>query len=58
LNQLAIVADVSGFDYLCERINYLEQEVSEMRIEIGARRPLHNSDHVGLQPSEAVAPIR
>jgi hypothetical protein len=52
LDQLAMVADVSGFDYLCERINYLEQEVSELRTEIGARQPLRNSGHIGLQSSE------
>ena len=52
LDQLAMVADVSGFDYLCERINYLEQEVSELRTEIGARQPLRNRDHIGVQSSE------
>jgi hypothetical protein len=52
LNQLAMMADVSGFDYLCERINYLEQEVSELRTEIGARQPLRNRDHIGVQSSE------
>jgi hypothetical protein len=52
LDQLAMVVDVSGFDYLCERINYLEQEVSELRTEIGARQALRNSGHIGLQSSE------
>jgi hypothetical protein len=52
LDQLAMVADVSGFDYLCERINYLEQEVSELRTEIGARQPARNSGRIGLQSSE------
>jgi len=47
-----MVVDVSGFDYLCERINYLEQEVSELRTEIGARQALRNSGHIGLQSSE------
>lgn len=49
LNQLTMVADVSGFDYLCERIKCLEQEVSELRTEIGAEQPLLNSDRIGLQ---------
>jgi hypothetical protein len=35
LDQLARMADVSSFDYLCERIDYLEQEVSRLRTEIG-----------------------
>ena len=52
LDQLPMVADVSGFDYLCERINYLEQEVSELRTEIGTRQALRNSGHIGLQSSE------
>jgi hypothetical protein len=52
LDQLAMMADVSGFDYLCERINYLEQEVSELRTEIDARQTLRNSGRIGLQSSE------
>ena len=58
LNQLTMVADVSAFDYLCERINYLEQEVSELRTEIGARQRLRHGDHIGLQSSDALEPIR
>jgi hypothetical protein len=53
-----MVADVSAFDYLCERINYLEQEVSELRTEIGARQRLRHGDHIGLQSSDALEPIR
>jgi len=58
LNQLAMVADVSGFDYLCERIKYLEQEVAELRTEIGARQSLRNSDRKELHSLDAVEPIR
>ena len=58
LNQLTMVADVSAFDYLCERINYLEQEVSELRTEIGARQRLRHGGHIGLQSSDALEPIR
>jgi hypothetical protein len=54
LDQLATIADVSGFDHLCERINFLEQEVSELRTEIGARQRLRNSDHIGLRSSESI----
>jgi hypothetical protein len=52
LHQLAMVADVSGFDYLRERVRHLEQEVSGLRTEIGAGQPLHNSDRVESQSSE------
>jgi hypothetical protein len=54
LDQLARMADVSGFDYLCERIAYLEQEVAELRTEIVARQRLRNSDHIGLRSSESI----
>ena len=53
LNQLTALADVSGFDYLRERISYLEREVAELRTEIGAGQPLRNSDQVGLRASES-----
>jgi hypothetical protein len=53
-----MVADVSGFDYLCERINNLEQEVSELRTEIGARQRLRHSDHIGVQSSDTLERIR
>jgi hypothetical protein len=54
LNQLTALADVSGFDYLRERISYLEREVTELRTEIGAGQPLRNSDHIGLRSSESI----
>ena len=54
LDQLARMADVSSFDYLRERIDYLEQEVAELRTEIGARQRLRNSDHIGLRSSESI----
>jgi len=58
LKRLTMVADVSGFDYLCERINNLEQEVSELRTEIGARQRLRHSDHIGVQSSDTLERIR
>jgi len=36
LNQLAMAADDSGFDYLFERVDQLEREVAKLRSEIGA----------------------
>jgi hypothetical protein len=54
LNQLTAMADVSGFDYLRERISNLEREVSELRTEIGAPQPLHNGEHSRLRSSESI----
>jgi uncharacterized small protein (DUF1192 family) len=48
------MADVSGFDYLCERIDYLEQEVSRLRTEIAPKQPLRNGDRIGLRSSESI----
>lgn len=54
LDQLARMADVSSFDYLCERIDYLEQEVSRLRTEIAPKQPLLNGDRIGLRSSESI----
>lgn len=58
LNQLTLLADSSGYDYLCARINYLEQEVAALRAEIGAGQLLRNGDRKGVQSSHAVELIR
>jgi hypothetical protein len=58
LNQLAMVGDVSGFDYLAERISYLEREISELRAEIGAGQRLRNSNQSGVQSADLVEPVR
>jgi hypothetical protein len=58
LNQLSMLADVSAFDYLCERISYLEHEVAELRTEIAAAQPLRNVARIGLQFSGVAEPKR